>query len=248
VLDTSSLIVVVTGAGSGIGRALCVGLTSDGYQVVGIGRGGDALAATAALCHRDTFSWRCIDVADSNAVAAGFAAIEAESGPVYGLICGAAIYQRRYFLDLTAEEWTYEILVNLCGPAYCCRALLPGMLERQAGRIVIVGSLADTSPIPASSAYSTSKGGLHALVRALVSEIDRARYPNVLINELLPGETRTAMSDVGHPPSAVYPFAKRLIEMSAGEPTGRIFALDREIFLDERLKARLLRMLFGFMR
>jgi len=234
--------VVVTGAGSGIGRALCVGLSSDGYRVIGTGRRRDALEATAKHCAEGNFFWREMDVADADAVAAGFSAIEKEHGPVDALVSNAAIYQRGYFLDMSAQQWTSEIMINLVGAANCCRAVLPGMLERQSGRIVIVGSLADLNPIPASSAYSASKGGLHALVKALASEIDRARYPNVLVNELNPGATRTAMSEAGHAPEAVYPAAKRLLETPAGGPTGRMFALDREIRLNEGLKARLKRL------
>lgn len=237
--------VVVTGAGSGIGRALCIGFSSDGHRVIGVGRRGDSLESTAKLCADGNFFWRALDVADADAVAAGFAAIEQEHGPIDALISNAAIYQRRYFLDMTAQEWTSEILINLCGAANCCHAVLPGMLQRQLGRIVIIGSLADLDPIPASSAYSASKGGLHALVKALASEIDRIRYPNVLVNELNPGATRTAMSEAGHPPEAVYPAAKRLLEAASGGPTGRMFGLDREIHVNEGLKAKVKRLLFG---
>jgi len=118
------------------------------------------------------------------------------------------------------------------------------MLERNAGRIINVGSLADINPIPASSAYSVSKGGLHSLTRALSAEIDRDRYPNVLINELNPGANKTKMSSTGQEPAEVYPWAKQLVDLPTGGPTGRMFLNGGEIRPGEGIKARIKRLLF----
>lgn len=233
--------VVISGAGSGIGRALAIGFSRDGQRVIGLGRSEPGLVETGGLAAPGTFDYRLVDIADAAAVEAVFRDI----GPVDVLVNNAAVYPREFFLDQSAADWTAVILTNLCGPAYCCRACLPGMLARNHGRIINVGSLADWWPIPAASAYSASKGGLHALTKALAAEIDPVRYPDVLVNEMLPRATRTSMSAQGDSPDALYPLARRMAGFPAGGPTGRMFNPEREIVANEGLRARLTRMLRG---
>jgi NAD(P)-dependent dehydrogenase (short-subunit alcohol dehydrogenase family) len=233
--------VVVTGAGTGIGRALCVGFTFDDYVVVGLGRTASALEETRAACKDQLFSYLQVDVTNSTAVAEALAQVVRHNGSIDVLVCNAAVYPRAYFLDQSADEWTHTLMINVCGVANSCRAVLPAMLKRNAGRIVIVGSFADISPLPGTSAYSVSKGALHPLTRALSVEIDRQRYPNVLINEFNPGATRTGMSESGHEPAVVYPWLKRIIDLPSGGPTGRIFLRDKEIQPEEGRKAKLKR-------
>jgi 2-hydroxycyclohexanecarboxyl-CoA dehydrogenase len=235
--------VVVTGAGTGIGRALAVGFASDNYVVVGLGRTASTLEETRQLCKKNLFSFKIVDVADDTAVTATLAQITSETGPIDVLVCNAAVYPRVYFLDQPAEEWTRALMINVCGVANCCRAVLPKMFERNSGRIVIVGSFADLGPLPGMSVYSASKGALHALTRALCAEINRQRYPNVLVNEFNPGATRTAMSEDGHDPAAVYPWLKHIVDLPAGGPTGRIFLCDREFEANEGRRAKIKRKL-----
>jgi NAD(P)-dependent dehydrogenase (short-subunit alcohol dehydrogenase family) len=239
--------VVVTGAGTGIGRALCVGFTFDGHIVVGLGRNASTLEETKRACKKELFSYLTVDVSDNTAVTATLAQVAAEIGSIDVIVCNAAVYPQAYFLDQPADEWTHALLINVCGVANCCRAVLPAMLERNAGRIVIVGSFADISPLPGTSVYSASKGALHPLTRALSVEIDRQRYPNVLINEFNPGATRTGMSESGHEPAAVYPWLKSIVDLPSGGPTGRIFLCDREFQPHESRKARIKRFLLRHM-
>jgi NAD(P)-dependent dehydrogenase (short-subunit alcohol dehydrogenase family) len=239
----SAKTVVVTGAGSGIGQALAIGFAADGYTVVGVGRTAATLEATGRLCAPNSYTYRLVDVADAAAVQRVFAAIEAEVAPIDALINNSAVYPRLHFLDQSAEDWTNTILINICGVANCCRAVLPGMLERNLGRIVNIGSLADMYPIPGACDYSVSKGGLHALTKALAVEISPERYPNVLVNEMFPGATRTQMSDYGNEVSAIYPWVKRLVELPSGGATGRMFQGFKEIRLNESLKGKIKRIL-----
>jgi NAD(P)-dependent dehydrogenase (short-subunit alcohol dehydrogenase family) len=231
--------VVVTGAGAGIGRALAVGFAGDGCRVVGIGRTRAALEETGALC-QGQFSYLLADVADAEAVANAMERVAAD-GAIDALICNAAVYPREFFLHQPAVDWTSTLLTNVCGVANCCRAVLPAMLDRNAGRIVVIGSLADLSPLPGASAYSASKAALHSLVRALACEIDRRRYPNVLINEFNPPATRTAMCDIGASPSSLYRRVKQLVEFPAGGPTGRMYLRYREYRPNEGARAKLKR-------
>jgi gluconate 5-dehydrogenase len=112
---------------------------------------------------------------------------------------------------------------------------------------VVIGSLADINPIPASSVYSASKAALHSLVRAIASEIDPQRYPNVLINEFMPNATRTAMSDHGDEPASLYPRVKRLVDLPAGGRSGAMFFRDKELRLNESPRARLRRAVLGLL-
>jgi NAD(P)-dependent dehydrogenase (short-subunit alcohol dehydrogenase family) len=240
---TQEYTLIVTGAGAGIGRALAIGFAQSGVRVVGVGRTAASLKETKALCGNYEFSYKLADVSNPRETTEAFAEVLEESGQIDGLICNAAVYPRIHFLDQPEEEWTRTLLINVCGVANCCRAVLPGMLERNQGRIVVIGSLADWNPISASSAYSASKGALHGLVRAIASEIDRERYPDVLINEFSPSATRTGMSDYGDDPVVVYERVKRLMDFPTGGPSGRLYYRDKELRPPEGVKAKAKRVL-----
>ena len=237
--------VVVTGAGDPIGRALAAGFAADGFRVVGTGADSGALDRTAALCPPGGFRGLRLDIADERAVAAAFQDIEGERGPVDILVAAENIYARQYFLDEPAADWNRTILVTLCGVANACRAVLPGMLDRNAGRIVVIGSLADTRRMPATSAYAAARGGQHALVRALAAEIDRRHYPGVLVNELVPGTVPAVSGAMVDDTATVYRHVRRLVDLPAGGPTGRLFLRDREIRPRVGLKAALRRLVLG---
>jgi NAD(P)-dependent dehydrogenase (short-subunit alcohol dehydrogenase family) len=220
-----------------------VGLARDGLRVAGLGRTESTLEETRDACPAGHFSYEVCDVSDDQAVQHAIHRIQSRLGPVDAMICNAAVYPRVHFLDQTGEEWAKTLLINVAGAANCCRWVLPSMLERNFGRIVILGSLADRRPIPGASAYSASKGALHVIAAGLAAEIDPRRFPNVLVNELLPGAVRTSMSVQGQEPEAVYPWVKRLIDLPEGGPTGRMFNRDREIHPNDSLKQRLVRLL-----
>jgi NAD(P)-dependent dehydrogenase (short-subunit alcohol dehydrogenase family) len=236
--------IVITGAGNGIGRALSIGFARDGFRVHGLGRNAGALAATQADCPAGAFSFSEADVADMDRVAAAMEDARKEAGPVFGLVCNAAVYPRIHFLDQSADDWRRALLINVDGVANCCRAALPEMLQRNCGRIVIVGSLASQTPIPGASIYSVSKGALHPLTIALSVEINRDRYPNVLVNEYLPSATRTSMSVAGEDPMESYPRVKALIELPSGGSTGRAYLRGQEYHFNRSPRAMLKRQIF----
>jgi NAD(P)-dependent dehydrogenase (short-subunit alcohol dehydrogenase family) len=214
--------VVVTGAGSGIGRALAEGFCADGANVVGIGRTADTLEETARRCGAK-MTFVVGDIADRLAVDALFSEVHRRLGRVDILVNNAALYPKKPFLDPDFDSWIEAIETNVIGMALCCRAALPAMLERGSGRILNVGSFAWKGPIPLASAYSVSKAAVHALTRSIAVEIDRDRYPDVLVNEFLPGIVRTAMSDAGISPADVYPHAKAVACLPRGGPSGQTF-------------------------
>jgi NAD(P)-dependent dehydrogenase (short-subunit alcohol dehydrogenase family) len=89
--------------------------------------------------------------------------------------------------------------------------------------VVNMGSRMGSNPVPDWSAYATSKAASAILTQSIAMDIDRAKYPDVLVNELIPGMTKTKMNEHGQDPEEVYPFVRQLVEKPAGSPTGRAF-------------------------
>lgn len=162
-------------------------------------------------------------------------------GRVDILVNNAAQYPKVSFLESSHEEWSRVIHTNVIGMAHCCRVVLPGMLERGYGRIINLGSFAWRGPIANSSAYSASKGAVRPLTRALASEIDRSRFPDVLINELIPGIVKTRMSEAGDAPSEIYPHACFVASLPRNGPTGQTFLRSGLYIEDHGIRARLKR-------
>lgn len=223
---------VVTGAGAGLGRAMAIGFCADGARVVGIGRNVADLEATARLCAPGAMHGVRGDVSRAEDVERLFTEAAGRFGPVDILVNNAALYPKQGFLEASHEDWRRVIEVNVIGMALCCRVALPDMLERGFGRIVNLGSFAWRGPIPQSSAYSVSKGAVGPLTKALASEIDRTRHPDVLVNQLMPGIFKTRMSEAGEEPSAVYPHVRFVAGLPRGGPTGETFL--QSTLYDER--------------
>ena len=235
--------VVVTGAGFGIGRALAVGFCADGATVFGIGRSESDLAETARLCDGNRMHYLVGDVGREQDVLRLFAEVSRIRGGVDILVNNAAQYPKIGFLQMTMENWNDVIRTNVMGMAMCCHAALPGMLDRGFGRIVNVGTFAWQGPIANSSAYSASKAAVRPLTKALVAEIDRYRYPDVLINELIPGVVRTRMSENGEDPTDIYPYVRTVAALPRGGPTGRTFFKGALHVENHGLRARARRLL-----
>lgn len=224
-------VVVITGAGSGVGRGFAVGFARDGAQVVGISRTEADLARTVELCAPGMMHAVVGSVAIEADVDRLFAETISRYGRVDILVNNAAQYPKVPFLESTHREWAEVIETNVLGMALCCRKALPGMLERGHGRILNIGSFAWRGPIVGASAYSTSKAAVPVLTKSLAVEIDRARYPDVLVNELLPGVFRTRMSESGEDPMDAYPHARAVASLPSGGPTGETFVRS-EIFVE----------------
>ena len=177
--------VIVTGAGSGIGRAIASGFCADGARVVGIGRTAEDLETTAGLCPAGKMHFVVGDVARAEDVSRLFCEALRLHGKVDILVNNAALYPKVAFLASTPDEWSRVIQTNVIGMALCCHAALPGMLDRGFGRILNLGSFAWRGPIANSSAYSASKGAVGPFTKALATEIDQSRYPDVLVSNLV---------------------------------------------------------------
>lgn len=216
-------VIIITGAGAGLGRALARGAAARGDVAVAIGRDGPALAETGRGLDPARFDARIADVADFAALEAAIAAAIARHGRVDGLFANAAVYPRGFLVDQPVAVFMEALAVNVGGVAAACRAVLPAMTDRARGRIVTVGSFADRGPLADSAAYSASKGALHALTRAIAAEVG-TDFPDLLVNEWVPGAlaTRMGVAD-GIAPETAAGWGLDLLDLPAGGPTGRIF-------------------------
>ena len=161
-------VAVITGAGSGIGRAVAIALAARNYRLVLAGRRVDALAATAGLIGSDTL---CVptDVTDAASVTDLFAQGVAAFGRIDLLFNNAGVSAAPVPLDEMAEgDWRRVIDTNLTGAFFCLQAAFRQMKAQtpQGGRIINNGSISATSPRPNSAAYTASKHAITGLTKS----------------------------------------------------------------------------------
>ncbi len=159
----------ITGASSGIGRALALALARQGRLVIASARDGAALGvlANAARGLPGRVVPLALDVTDPGAVAAALAKIEAEHGPLAQAVLNAGTHIPMGAADFKSATLRKLIAVNLMGAAHGLEAMLPGMLARRGGRIAVVSSVAGYRGLPSAAAYSASKAAVIAMCEAL---------------------------------------------------------------------------------
>jgi len=169
-MSTSPRIAVVTGAGSGIGRAVAVALLAEGYHVALAGRRAEALDETAALAAAgDRALTVPTDVTQPDAVDALFARVRDTWGRLDLLFNNAGASAGAPFEDLSYERWKAIVDVNLTGMFLCAQGAFRLMKAQrpQGGRIVNNGSISAMSPRPDSAAYVATKHGVSGLTKSL---------------------------------------------------------------------------------
>ncbi|MBL8839853.1 MAG: SDR family NAD(P)-dependent oxidoreductase [Alphaproteobacteria bacterium] len=162
----------ITGASSGIGRALALRLAREGAPVVASARNAEALAALEREGAGRIVAWP-LDVTDHAAVAAAVAAIEGAHGPIARAILNAGTHVPMSADDFSAATVRALIDINLMGAANALEALLPRMAARRAGHIAVVASLAGYRGLPTAAAYGASKAAVINLCEALKPDCDR---------------------------------------------------------------------------
>ena len=197
-------VVLITGAARGQGRDHAVTLARQGADVAICDIAGplatapyepatpEDLEETARLVRaegRRVHSAR-VDVADARAVDDFVASAIDELGHVDGLCANAAIYSVAPIVELTDEQWRRTIDVNLTGVFNSIRAVLPHMIERRAGRIVAISSVAGRAGFPNSAHYVTSKWGVIGLVKC--TALEAAPY-GITANAICPTTVNTPM-------------------------------------------------------
>ncbi|WP_374963940.1 3-ketoacyl-ACP reductase [Lysinibacillus sp. RS5] len=186
-------VALITGAGRGIGRATAVAFAQEGIHVGLIGRTLENLQQVAEeLKQYDVkVAIAVANVADLDSITTAVESIRSELGAIDILVNNAGISKFGSFMDLTPEEWTNIIDVNVKGVYYTTRAVLPEMLERNTGDIINISSTAGQKGAPITSAYSASKAAVIGLSESLMLEV---RKKNIRVTTLTPSTVATDMA------------------------------------------------------
>ena len=192
-IDLEGRIVIVTGAGQGIGLAVAELLVASGATVSLWDRDASALDAAGRQASMAQEDFRIVDVADASAVAEGTRQVIERFGKIDILVSNAGIAGPNHTLwDYPLNDWYRVVEVNLYGTLHCCRAVMPHMIKSGYGRIVNVASIAGKEGNPNASAYSAAKAGVIALTKSLGKETAKS---NIAVNCITPAAARTAIFD-----------------------------------------------------
>ncbi len=181
---TAPRTVLVTGGNRGIGRAIVDRFLADGHKVASFSRAGEAPDGVLGVA---------CDVADPAAVDAGFAAVEAELGPVEVLVSNAGLTRDTLLLRMSEEDWSQVLDVNLAGSFRVAKRAARSMIRGRWGRIVFTGSVVGLYGSPGQANYSASKAALVGLARSLTRELGSR---GVTANVVAPGFIETDMTAV----------------------------------------------------
>lgn len=189
-MDLSGQVAVVTGGGSGIGRATAARLAEDGFTVAVLDMDGDSAKSAAGA---DGIGL-AVDVTDPAGVHAAFAAVLGEFGRFDVLVNNAGITGGPAATNCHStpvDEWERVMAVNVRGPYLCSSAVLPTMIGQGSGHIITVASVAGQIVFPNRCAYVASKGA--ALMFAKSVAVDYAQY-GIRSNAVCPGMVYTPMT------------------------------------------------------
>lgn len=188
--------VLVTGAGRGIGKRLAIGFAAHGARVGLLARS----KAELDLCHLEiehgggnALRLRA-DVSDFEQVSAAIERMRVQfGGPVQIVVCGAAVLGPiGPFVDSNPKNWSEILHTNLFGVMNVCRAILPGMMQRRSGKIIVLTSNATSQSRPQFALYAAAKAAVVSFVESVAEEL---RDHNVQINCMSPGASYTHMTD-----------------------------------------------------
>jgi len=188
--DVAGRHIVVTGASSGIGRATAILLAKRGARVSMIARRAEALEAARQAAGGETFA-ASADISDRAALLAALDSAEAVFGPIHGLFANAGTGGAfAPFVDYSTEIFEAVLRTNLLSPFWAMQHVLPGMIERSHGAILVTGSLASERGMAHNPGYVASKHGVLGLARAAAIE---AAPHGVRVNCVVPGFIETEM-------------------------------------------------------
>ena len=218
-MEIKDKVILITGAGSGLGKALALAAGQAGAKVICAGRRKDKIQQTAEKVTKAGGLGTAVemDVTDVKSVEKGVKEAE-RVGPIEILINNAGIITGlKAVQDLPVEEWDKIMATNVRGPYLMIRAILPGMIQRGFGRILNIS--APIKHLPKASAYCASKCALDSLTKAVGYEL---KGLDVIINAVEPPFLDTEMHKGGKKPEEVVAQILELVALEAGSQSGRI--------------------------
>ena len=218
-MNLKDKVVLITGAGSGRGKALALAAGQGGAKVICAGRRMEKIQQTADEVTKVGGVGTAveIDVTDLKSVEKGLNVAE-KVGQIDILINNAGIITgMKAVQDLPVEEWDKIMATNVRGPYLLMRAILPGMIQRGFGRILNIS--APIKHLPKASAYCASKCALDSLTKAVGYEL---KGVDVIINAVEPPFLDTEMHKGGKKPEEVVAQILELVALEAGSQSGRI--------------------------
>ena len=219
-IDLSGKVVIITGAGRGIGKAIALALAKSGGCVVIAARSEPEIGTVAAQIRAQGLEAMpvIVDVTEPMLVDRMKEAVIREYGRIDILINCAGIYGGiGNSWELSVEEWSASIRVNLFGTFACCRSVLPQMLRQEEGRIINMAGGGATSPLARLSGYACSKAAVVRLTETLAEEL---QCHNIRVNAVAPGTVDTQIQDqilgAGDKAGALYRQIEELRETGQG--------------------------------
>jgi meso-butanediol dehydrogenase/(S,S)-butanediol dehydrogenase/diacetyl reductase len=191
-MDLKDKVGIVTGAARGIGMAIALALVREGMNVLAVDLNMESLGDL--IKNAEDLGAKIlpleVDVTSPDATERMARKAIDQWGQIDVLVNNAGVIVAAPFVELKKEDWERIIQVNLGGVFHCCKAVVPHMIRRQAGRIVNIASVAGKRAAPLISAYSASKFGVIGLTQALALEL--GAY-DITVNAVCPGFIDTAM-------------------------------------------------------
>ena len=188
-------IIVVIGAGSGIGEAVAIGAASQGAQFVAcfdVNAAGASRVAEAIARRAGRSSAGALDIADGRAVGSALDAVAGEQGRLDGVVCTPAINIRKTILAYTDDEFDRVVRVNLRGNFNVLQHAGRIMTSRQSGSVVLFSSIRSQVTEPGQSVYSMTKAGIVQLVKTAATEWGTQ---GVRVNAVAPGVIETPLTE-----------------------------------------------------
>jgi 3-oxoacyl-[acyl-carrier protein] reductase len=215
--NVAGRVALVTGGGSGIGRAIALGLAGIGVHVGVADMDPDRVAkATAAIESRGSRAYGLVADVRQRADVQRFVAEASERlGPVDILVNAAGIFPRSSVVEMPEDEWDRALDTNLKGVFLTSQAVLPAMIARKQGRIISVTSGLGTTGVPRGSHYSASKGAINGFTRSLAKEVSDN---GINVNAIAPGLTDTPMMRGANTPEYIAEVTKTLPGGKLGAP------------------------------
>ena len=193
-MDLKQKVVVVTGAGRGLGRGIATYFAGKGARLACVDLSQEDLDATVAACEAAGGEARAYlaNVAKEEEVEKLFNDVVADFGTLHGVVNNAGITRDNLFMRMSDDEWNSVLNVNLTATFKLCKGVMRGMMKARWGRIINISSVVGATGNPGQANYAASKAGVVGMSKSLAYEVASR---GITVNAVAPGFITTAMTD-----------------------------------------------------